>query len=84
MTQDEIDRAEWRNPANWGGPRSLGGFFEVYFSQRDSRIWVPRRKRWMGWTVNLARPGGVWWLVSVCVGSVLLVFASAVYTIGYR
>jgi uncharacterized membrane protein len=58
MTQDEINRAEWENPANWSD--TLVG---VYFSKRDTRVWVPKRRPSWGWTVNLGRPAGAWWLV---------------------
>lgn len=55
VTQDEINAREWRNPDNWGNPKWLG----VYFSKRDTRIVVPKRKRWTGWTFNFARPAGI-------------------------
>ncbi len=78
--QHTINSAEWHDPDNWGGPRWL----EIYFSKRDTRIWVRKRIRWMGWTVNLAHTGGVLWLFGIILGSLGLVIASAVYTIGYR
>ena len=61
MTQRKINEAEWRNPDNWGGPRWLS----VYFSKRDTRIWVPRQIPWTAlWlrkaTPNLAHGAGVW------------------------
>lgn len=78
--QAAINVEEWHDPDNWGGPRWL----EVYFSKRDSRIWVPKRIRKLGWTVNLAHTGGVFWFFGIILGSMALVIASAVYTIGYR
>lgn len=75
-----IQDTEWQNPDNWGGPRCL----ELYFSKRDPRIWVRKRIRWQGWTVNLAHTAGVLWFFGVILGSLALVIASAVYTIGYR
>jgi hypothetical protein len=36
-TQSEINDEEWNNPDNWGGV----GIWRVYFSKRDSRVWVP-------------------------------------------
>ncbi len=63
LSQQEINRLEWENPMNWGGPKGLA----VYFSKRDSRIWVPQRKPSLGWTVNLAHTGGVLWFVGICV-----------------
>ena len=64
MTQDEINQAEWENPANWSD--SIVG---VYFSKRDSRVWVPKRRPHWGLTLNLARPAGAWWLVAFMAGT---------------
>jgi uncharacterized membrane protein len=60
MTQDEINQAEWQDPANWSD--SLVG---IYFSKRDSRVWVPKRRPAWGWTLNLAHPAGAWTLVAL-------------------
>lgn len=68
LSQQEINNLEWNNPMNWGGPKGLA----VYFSKRDSRIWVPQRKPSIGWTVNLAHTGGVLWFVGICVAVIFL------------
>lgn len=60
MIQDQINEAEWGNPANWSD--SVVG---VYFSKRDSRVWVPKRVPAWGWTINLGHPAGAWWLVAL-------------------
>ena len=60
ITQEEIDRAEWENLANWSHP-----VFGVYFSKRDSRIWVPKRTPSWGWTLNMGHPSATWWLVGI-------------------
>lgn len=60
MTQDEINRAEWENEANWSHP-----VFGVYFSKRDTRTWVPKQAPSWGWTLNLGRPSSVWWIVGL-------------------
>jgi len=63
--QDKINKAEWENPENWGGPRLM----KIYFSKKDSRIWVPRKGApSMGWTVNMAHTKGVLWFWSIFVG----------------
>ncbi len=65
MTQDKINKAEWENPANW----TLGSnLLCVYFSQKDSRTWVPKRIPWMGSTLNLGKPTGVAWLIGFLLG----------------
>lgn len=60
MTQDEINQAEWENPENWSD-----ALIGIYFSKRDTRVWVPKRRPGLGWTLNLARPAGAWWLVGL-------------------
>lgn len=69
MDQQKINQAEWANPDNWSGPKWLS----VYFSKRDSRVWVPKQWTALGWTVNLGRPAGVAWLVAVIVGLPLVI-----------
>jgi len=60
MTRDEINQAEWENPANWSN-----AVVGVYFSKRDSRAWVRKRVPSWGWTINLGHPAGAWWLVAL-------------------
>ena len=70
MDQNEINQAEWENPANWtAGPKWLC----VYFSHKDSRTWVPKRIPWMGTTINLAKPSGVAWLIGFILGIPLFI-----------
>lgn len=51
MTREEIE-ACWRDPRNykWGA---------IYYCKADPRAIVPRRFKWMGWTVNFARPSAI-------------------------
>ena len=72
MTQDEINQAEWADPANWSA-----GFLGVYASARDTRVWVPKRQPWMGWTVNLGHAAGRWSLAGL-IGVPLAVAAAVV------
>jgi uncharacterized membrane protein len=46
--QQELDRMR-NDPGNY-----KWGIF--YFNPQDSRILVPRRIHWMGWTLNFASP----------------------------
>ena len=50
-SQDEINKAEYNNPANWHGP--------LYASKKDSRIVVPKKRGLRGVTVNFAKPAGI-------------------------
>ena len=51
MTREEIEVC-WRDRSNykWG---------LIYYCKADPRAIVPRRLKWMGWTVNFARPGAI-------------------------
>ena len=53
-TQDAVNEAEWARPENW-----YGGLLGIYASARDTRLIVPKRRRWMGWTINVGRPAGM-------------------------
>jgi hypothetical protein len=69
MTREEIE-ACWRDPNNykWG----------VYYCKADPRAIVPRRCKWMGWTVNFARPSALpitLLLIAMVTGPVLVVRA---------
>jgi uncharacterized membrane protein len=65
MTQDETNRVEWEDPENWSdGPGWL------YFSKKDTRVWVPKRHA-VGRTINLAREEGAKVLVNILVGIIL-------------
>jgi hypothetical protein len=46
MTREELDRL-WAKPENWS---------IVYRCAEDPRVIVPRRRQWMGWTINFAHP----------------------------
>jgi uncharacterized membrane protein len=57
--QDSVNEQEWANAENWNSAIGL------YFSKRDTRVWVPKRERELGWTLNLARGAGAAWFISL-------------------
>lgn len=63
MNAESQNRSEWENPENWARPRWLG----LYFSPKDSRTWVPKYPKALGWTVNLAQPKGAAAFLSVVI-----------------
>jgi hypothetical protein len=73
--QQEINHTEWLSPDNWGGPKALA----VYFSKKDTRVWIPQHKPSIGYTLNLAHKGGVLWLVGICIGIILVMVAVTVF-----
>ena len=77
MNQDEINKAEWEKEENWtSGPKLLS----VYFSHKDSRIIVPKNIPYTGWTINLAKPGGVALLICCILGIVFyVIFFSIIF-----
>jgi uncharacterized membrane protein len=71
VTQNDIDEAEWRSPANWhGGPLRL------YASRRDSRAFVPKRASGLGVTINFANRTGVAFLVGALIFVLVLTFVT--------
>jgi hypothetical protein len=67
MTREEIENC-WKDPHNrkWG----------FYYCRADPRAIVPRHRKWMGWTLNFARPSAV--PVLLCVFALLIVPVSIV------
>lgn len=49
--------------------RWIGGIF--YFNPDDPRIFVPKKIKWLGWTLNFAHPVSI-----VIVGIILIIIAS--------
>lgn len=68
MNQQEINKTEWANQNNWGGPK----WMSAYFSKKDNRVWVPKQIPWMGFTLNFAHTGGVLWLIFTIIFVVVL------------
>jgi uncharacterized membrane protein len=73
MTQDDINQAEWNKPGNW----SCG----LYFSKKDNRVWVPKRIKSLGWTLNLGQRKGAIWLISIVIGAIAFVVVSNIVAI---
>ncbi len=50
MTRQDME-ACWNDPRNrkWG----------IYYCKADPRVIVPKHPKWMGWTVNAARPSAI-------------------------
>ena len=57
--QTRINQAEWERPENWPGWPGL------YRSERDNRLFVPRRNPTMGWAINLAHRASWWTLLGL-------------------
>lgn len=76
MNQRATDQEEWQKDENWGGPK----WGDVYFSKKDPRIIVPKRIKWMGWTVNLAHTAGILLFVGALFGISCIVIAILLIT----
>lgn len=63
LSREELERL-WAEPRNWGW---------VYRCALDPRVIVPRRRRWMGWTINFAHS----WAWPVLLFSVLIAVGPA-------
>lgn len=69
-TRRERDEQAWNDPRNWIGPRWLG----IYKASDDSRLFVPKRIRLAGWTLNFGHPSARWFFVVL---ALLCLFAFA-------
>jgi uncharacterized membrane protein len=66
VQQPEINEREWNTPGNWHA-----GWLGIYSSEQDTRLLVPKRRRYMGWTLNFAHPGARFLLVLMLGAAVL-------------
>ena len=71
MNQHAINEREWRRPENWHA-----GMLGVYSSEQDSRFLVPKRNRYMGWTLNFAHPWAWPIFLALLLGPLLIVVFS--------
>ncbi|MEM8864127.1 MAG: DUF5808 domain-containing protein [Planctomycetota bacterium] len=54
MDQHRVNEREWNADENWR--------WGVYYAPRDRRVWVPKRSKWMGITLNFAHRSAYLWL----------------------
>jgi uncharacterized membrane protein len=70
MTQREINEIEWLDKSNWKW--SL-----FYCCATDTRVWVPKKPKWCGWTLNFAKKQSYLWLfVLLIVPIAIIILAS--------
>jgi len=78
-SQNEIDREEWEDMSNW----RMGVF---YISQRDSRMWVPKRtllgRPRSGGTFNLAKPAARRFMITFALAIVGLLVLGTLFQRG--
>lgn len=65
MTKEELETL-WRDKSNW-----RGGI--IYYCKKDPRLVVPKRVKWLGWTMNCVHPRAIGIIVFIFV-TVLLPF----------
>lgn len=71
MQFTEAQKDNWhRDPNNW----KLGMF---YYNPEDKRILVPKKIKWMGWTVNFANPKSVLLFVGILISAILITYFSS-------
>ena len=71
MNQQETNLSEWKNPDNWSGPKWF-----VYISVRMTAVPGCRNgfPPW-GWTINLGKNSGAYFLLGLLMGLPLLTIA---------
>ena len=68
MNQQDLNAQEWNNSENWSRKQWLG----VYFSKRDSRVWVRKPLPALGWTLNFAQPRGAAIVIAIIIATAFL------------
>ncbi len=68
-SQADINAQEYKDLKNWHGP--------LYASRRDSRIVVPKKRGFRGYTVNFAKPLGI------CIHVVNVIVLTAIVVLVY-
>ncbi|HXI28105.1 MAG TPA: DUF5808 domain-containing protein [Vicinamibacterales bacterium] len=71
---DDVNEREWKRAENWAP-------WGTYHSPHDSRVWVPKRNRATGWTVNTAHGGGRLALAALIGIPLLILLATALFVI---
>ena len=66
MEQKEINELEWKNKTNW----KWGSF---YYCDKDTRVWVYKKPKWCGWTLNFAKKQSYLWLFILLIVPILIV-----------
>ena len=51
MTPERQDGSGWSDPRHW-----RGGWLHIYANRDDPRLWVPKRRPGLGWTLNMKHP----------------------------
>jgi hypothetical protein len=46
FTRETLEQL-WSDPLNWK-------YGLIYYCKEDPRVWVPKRQKWSGWTLNFA------------------------------
>lgn len=65
-----VNEREWNTAANWS--------YGFYNAPLDSRVWVPKPRKWMGWTLNFAHRVAYLWLATLFLPALFVVVISLV------
>lgn len=76
MDNNAQNEMHWNNPKHWGE-----GLCGMYFCKEDTRLWVPKKIRSLGWTINLGHPKGGVVMVLLMVTPALLMAAGIVASV---
>jgi uncharacterized membrane protein len=71
ITRETLEQL-WSDPANWK-------YGLIYLCKEDPRIWVPKRQKWRGWTLNFAHRRSIPALIFCILFATLPLYLLAVY-----
>jgi hypothetical protein len=74
ITREALEQS-WSDPVNWR-------YGLIYYCKEDPRVWVPKRQKWRGWTLNFAHPLSIPALIFSILFATLPLYFLAVYGFG--
>ena len=45
-----------------------------YSNKEDERLWVPKKQKWLGWTLNMSKPIAKWIVFAIGIGILSVLF----------
>mmetsp|Transcript_21349 Transcript_21349/g.75219 ORF Transcript_21349/g.75219 Transcript_21349/m.75219 type:complete len:92 (+) Transcript_21349:276-551(+) len=72
----------WADEGSWSGTILPADIGRTYFCKDDPRFWVPKKNRYMGWTINMAHPASSTVLTGTLLAMVAIGFAKGRTTSG--
>lgn len=73
---DSAESQELRNQRSWENPKNWKFYRCIYSAKEDTRILVPKKRIYLGWTLNFAHMESYLFLTALGAGVAVVGFAS--------